>query len=156
MDEIIILVGGRPVTISEIVAIAANPATSVALSRQGAFVDKIAKGSARLEELWRKDQVIYGVTTGVGDSCVRRIPAELVPELSLQLSRFHGCGLGRHFDPEVTRAILLVRLVSLALGYSAVRPELLQALAALINHKILPLIPEEGSVGASGDLTPLS
>jgi len=156
MSELIIQVGERSNTIDEIVAVAVNPAVSVALSRQAAFVEKIAKGAARLEELWRKDQVIYGVTTGVGDSCIRRIPPALVPELSLQLSRFHGCGLGRHFDPPVTRAILMVRLVSLSTGYSAVHLQLLQALADLINHEILPLIPEEGSVGASGDLTPLS
>lgn len=156
MSNPIVQVGTRPNTIEEIVAIASGPGVSVVLSQEPAFTGKIAKGAARLEELWRRDQAIYGVTTGVGDSCVRRIPPELVPELSRQLARFHGCGLGRHFDPGTTRAILLVRLVSLSLGYSAVRPELLQTLAGLINHDVLPLIPEEGSVGASGDLTPLS
>ncbi len=156
MSELIIKVGDRANAIEEIVLISRESQAVVALSEQPAFVEKIARGAACLEELWRRDQMIYGVTTGVGDSCVRRIPANLVPEFSLQISRFHGCGLGRHFDRPTTRAILLVRLVSLSLGYSAVRMQLLQGLVHLLNHDILPLIPEEGSVGASGDLTPLS
>ena len=81
---------------------------------------------------------------------------ELLAELPAQLTRYHGCGLGRHLDAGETRAVLLARLVSLAQGYSAVRFELLEALGALLNHDILPRIPAEGSVGASGDLTPLS
>ena len=99
---------------------------------------------------------IYGVTTGYGNSVSVPIPRELVEELPLNLTRFHGCGLGRELSPAAGRAVLAVRLASLAQGYSGVRPELLELLAALINHDIVPVIPEEGSVGASGDLTPLS
>ncbi len=155
MNEQTIRVGGFPNTIEQVV-MAADAGSRVVLSDEPAFMEKICKGAARLEELWRSNQPVYGVTTGVGDSCVRRIPTELVEELSLHLSRFHGCGLGRHFDAPTTRSILLVRLISLSLGYSAVRPELLHTIVQLLNHDILPLIPEEGSVGASGDLTPLS
>ena len=86
MSNPIVQVGERPNTIEEIVAVAGEPRVSVALSRDPAFTEKIAKGAARLEELWRRDQAIYGVTTGLGDSCVRRIPPELVPELSRQLA----------------------------------------------------------------------
>lgn len=156
MSETIIRIGEDAKTIEEVVLVARDSHTRVTLSRRDAFVKKIAKGVARLDELWRQGKPIYGVTTGLGDSCIRDIPPKLVPELSLQLSRFHGCGLGRHFDSQTTRAILFVRLVSLGLGYSAVRLELLEVITKLINQDILPLIPEEGSVGASGDLTPLS
>lgn len=98
----------------------------------------------------------YGVTTGYGDSCKVKIPRELIEELPLHLTRFHGCGLGRYFNPGQTRAIMAVRLASLKRGFSGVRPVLLEKIIDLMNHSILPLIPEEGSVGASGDLTPLS
>jgi histidine ammonia-lyase len=83
------------------------------------------------------------------------IPPALLAELPRQLCRYHGCGLGRFLEPEETLAVLLARLASLAQGFSGVRFELLEALAALINRRVLPRIPAEGSVGASGDLTPL-
>jgi histidine ammonia-lyase len=100
--------------------------------------------------------VIYGVTTGVGDSCVRPVPAALADEFSRQLTRMHGCGLGRFFEPDAVAAILVTQINSLTKGYSAVRFEVLDRLRLMFNHRLLPLIPEEGSVGASGDLTPLS
>src|SRR5207253_9097630 len=73
-----------------------------------------------------------------------------------QLTRCHGGGLGRHLDDAQTLAVVAARLNSLAYGFSGVRPVLLERLADLINHRVLPRIPSEGSVGASGDLTPLS
>ena len=84
------------------------------------------------------------------------VPPELVAELPLHLTRYHGCGLSEHLPPEAVRAVLVARLVSLAQGASGVRRVLLERLVALLNHDLLPRIPAEGSVGASGDLTPLS
>jgi histidine ammonia-lyase len=98
----------------------------------------------------------YGVTTGVGASVHNIIPAEWQAALPANLYRFHGCGTGRVLGAAESRAVVAARLASLASGYSAVRPEVLQALCDLLNHDIAPLIFEEGSVGASGDLTPLS
>ncbi len=128
----------------------------VTLSNESSFVSKISRGVDILEEKWKRGDVIYGVTTGVGESCIRPIPQELVGEFSQQLSRCHRTGLGAYFDEETTHAILVARLVSLVQGYSAVRPVLLETLCHFINHQVLPRIPQEGSVGASGDLTPLS
>jgi histidine ammonia-lyase len=96
------------------------------------------------------------VNTGYGDSCTARVPPDLVAELPLHLLRYHGCGLGDCLDEDSTAAVLICRLNSLAQGYSGVRWELLERLEALIRHRVLPFIPQEGSVGASGDLTPLS
>ncbi len=98
----------------------------------------------------------YGVTTGFGDSCKVKVPPGLVKDLPLHLTRFHGCGLGRDFNLEQTRAILAVRIASLKRGYSGIRPALIEKIVELLNHNVLPRIPQEGSVGASGDLTPLS
>src|SRR5204863_69693 len=107
-------------------------------------------------ELWQREERLYGVTTGFGASVDRPVPAALVKDLSKQLARFHRCGLGPLFSEEQTRAILATRLISLARGYSGVREPVLQRLTDMINQRVLPLIPQEGSVGASGDLTPLS
>ncbi|HEY7885098.1 MAG TPA: aromatic amino acid ammonia-lyase [Cellvibrionaceae bacterium] len=146
--------GSDPVTIEDIVAIAKGA---------GARLTEDAKARARIEasarfvsDLWREEGVIYGVTTGYGDSCTVTIPPHLVEELPLHLTRFHGCGLGKQFDHAHGRAILASRLASLSRGYSGVRTELLERLVDYINRDIVPVIPEEGSVGASGDLTPLS
>ena len=109
-----------------------------------------------LDKLLKEDGVIYGVTTGYGDSCTQSIPISQIEELPINLSRFHGCGLGQHFSHKQTRAILATRLSSLCRGYSGVSLSLMQRIAEFINIDAMPLIPQEGSVGASGDLTPLS
>jgi len=128
----------------------------VELSSKNGFSGRINRGAEFLERLLVEDGVIYGVTTGFGDSCTVAVPLDLVDELPLHLVRFHGCGLGEHFSHEQTLAIMATRLSSLCQGYSGVRMALLEQLATFINRDITPLIPQEGSVGASGDLTPLS
>ena len=122
----------------------------------GSWQKEIQKGADFLKRYWESNGTVYGVTTGYGDSCTVSIPPALIEELPTHLTRFHGCGMGDYFDDTETRAILLSRLSSLKLGHSGVRLELIQGLVNLLNHNILPLIPKEGSVGASGDLTPLS
>ncbi len=109
-----------------------------------------------VRETWTNKREIYGVNTGVGDTSYQTIPAEQVEKFPERLVQFHGCGLGEHLTEDQTLAVLLVRLLSLINPPSGVRISLLNRLRDLINHRILPLIPEEGSVGASGDLTPLS
>ncbi|WP_432464549.1 HAL/PAL/TAL family ammonia-lyase [Agarivorans sp. QJM3NY_33] len=150
-----VIFGEQALSIEAICDIA-KQSTKLALSNSDEFKAKINKGSAFLDQLLKEDGVIYGVTTGYGDSCTVAIPANLVEQLPHQLTRFHGCGLGNYFSPQETRAIIATRLSSLSCGMSGVSPELLHQLVALLQHDILPLIPEEGSVGASGDLTPLS
>lgn len=120
------------------------------------FKQKIDQGANFIKDLLREDGVIYGVTTGYGDSVTTQIPLSAVHELPLHLTRFHGCGLGNIFSAAHTRAILATRLTSLSKGYSGVSWALLKQLELLLDKDILPRIPEEGSVGASGDLTPLS
>jgi histidine ammonia-lyase len=126
------------------------------LCEDPAFRARIARGAEFVDRLIAEDGVVYGVSTGYGDSCTVTIPPELISELPRHLYTYHGCGLGRFLDPEETRAVLATRLTSLAQGMSGVSIGLLDQLAALLRHDILPMIPAEGSVGASGDLTPLS
>lgn len=150
-----VIFGEDELTIDDINDVA-NRRKRCQLSASQGFVDKISKGSQFLDDLLAKDGVIYGVTTGYGDSCTRAVPVEQAYELPIHLSRFHGCGLGNALGPKQTRAVLAVRLASLCRGASGVSLDLMRLLATLLDKDILPIIPEEGSVGASGDLTPLS
>lgn len=145
----------NPLTIEDVVAIATRQC-EVALSQDESFRARIARGSEFLDRLLAEDGAIYGVTTGYGDSCTVSIPSELVQDLPRHLYTFHGCGLGEYLSPELGRAVLAARLASLCQGYSGVSLGLLEQLTTLLRNDIVPLIPAEGSVGASGDLTPLS
>jgi len=150
-----IIFGDSRLTIED-VAVVARHQQSVALSQAPEFRRRIAAGVEFLDCLLAEEGVIYGVTTGYGDSCTVSIPAALVEELPRHLYTFHGCGLGENLSAELGRAVLAARLVSLCQGYSGVREVLLQQLTRLLQENIIPVIPSEGSVGASGDLTPLS
>jgi histidine ammonia-lyase len=144
-----------PLKIEDIVDIAER-AACVVLSDAPEFCSAIARGADFLDRLLREDGTIYGVTTGYGDSCTVAVPLELVAELPRHLYTYHGCGLGEYLTPVQTRAVIVTRLASLCKGFSGVSLELLQQIVRLLQSDVLPLIPSEGSVGASGDLTPLS
>lgn len=150
-----VVFGDTPLSIEQVAAIAVH-GQHCQLSTADNFVKKIQEGTDFLDNMLSEDGVIYGVTTGYGDSCTRAVPVEQAYELPIHLSRFHGCGLGKYLDPIATRSVMAVRLASLTRGVSGVSTELLDLLVVMLNANILPLIPEEGSVGASGDLTPLS
>ncbi|MCX7564282.1 aromatic amino acid ammonia-lyase [Xanthomonadaceae bacterium XH05] len=154
-DAASVIFGGMPLTIEDVTALSRRERPAQ-LCVDPAFRARITRGAAFLDRLLDTEGVIYGVTTGYGDSCTVNIPPELVAELPHHLFAYHGCGLGRFLDKQETRAVLTARLTSLAQGMSGVSVELLEGLEAFIRHDILPLIPAEGSVGASGDLTPLS
>jgi histidine ammonia-lyase len=113
-------------------------------------------GAAFLQRQREISGEIYGVTTGFGDSCDVVVKPEQHARLAVNLTRFHGCGLGNQLSVEACRAVLAARVASLSRGCSGVRVSLIEFLVELINQDIIPVIPEEGSVGASGDLTPLS
>jgi histidine ammonia-lyase len=142
-------------TIEDIVEISEGSA-GADLSDAPEFRAAIARGADFLDRLLREEGTIYGVTTGYGDSCTVTIEPELVVELPRHLYTFHGCGLGEYFTPAETRAVIATRLASLCKGFSGVSVELLEQMVRLLQRDILPRIPSEGSVGASGDLTPLS
>jgi histidine ammonia-lyase len=150
-----VVFGESHLSIEALVAVAERRAPT-RLQDDAAFRERIARGAQFLDTLLDREGVIYGVTTGYGDSCVVAVPLQHVEALPQHLFTFHGCGLGKLLDAEATRAVLAARLRSLTHGMSGVRIELLERLQAFLAEDVLPLIPEEGSVGASGDLTPLS
>jgi len=146
--------GRLPLSIEEVVALARGD-RRVDLDTDPELRRRLERSRQIVDETQRCSPV-YGVTTGVGASADNLIPEALRHELPLHLLRFHGCGTGRTLDDQEAAAVLVVRLATLARGHSGVRIELLERLCELMNQRVLPQIPEEGSVGASGDLTPLS
>lgn len=151
----VLTVGEQPLSIEDVVSVARSEC-QVALPETSEWRELIQKGADFLDQLLEEEGVIYGVTTGYGDSCLVEVPLHQVNELPLHLSRFHGCGLGENLDVITARAVVATRLCSLARGYSGVSIALLERLVWLLNENVIPVIPSEGSVGASGDLTPLS
>jgi histidine ammonia-lyase len=150
-----VTIGASKVRIDDVLSIAAGSAR-VALDDCPAFRHKLNRSVELLDNLIKTGEVVYGVTTGFGACCESSVPTSLAVKMATNLVRFHGCGTGRFLDETETAAVIVVRLASLAQGRSGVRAALLERLCDLINHRILPRIPAEGSVGASGDLTPLS
>jgi histidine ammonia-lyase len=151
----VLRIGSGSVGIEQLVA-AARGEARVELERDAKFRERLEAGRHALESSVGAGRSVYGVTTGVGASVTTAVPAEERQDMALNILRFHGCGTGRRLDAEAAGAVVVARLISLARGYSAVRPVLLERLCELLERGILPSIPEEGSVGASGDLTPLS
>lgn len=155
MNRPAVTLGDQQLTVEDVVRVAEG-ARTVALNPDPSYRAFLARGHEAVHSRIENGGQIYGVNTGFGDSCVTDIPDEFLDELPTNLVRYHGCGVGGFLDPAESAAVVLVRAATLALGYSAVRPVLLESLVALLNHRILPRIPRLGSVGASGDLTPLS
>ena len=147
-------IGGKALSLEDINCISSG--TPVKLSEEEDFKDKINRSRFFLDARLKEGKTIYGVNTGFGDSCTIEIPSEDIEMLSVNITRYHRCGMGEYFSVQEARAIQAVRLASLVTGYSSVSWELLQFLCDLINLGIHPYIPKEGSVGASGDLTPLA
>jgi histidine ammonia-lyase len=109
-----------------------------------------------VDDAVRHGRIVYGVTTGFGRLKDTLIPADDARTLQLNLVRSHSAGVGPPAPREVVRAMLLLRAHSLAMGVSGVRPELIETLAAMLERRVTPVVPLQGSVGASGDLAPLA
>jgi histidine ammonia-lyase len=111
---------------------------------------------AVIEQLIASDQAVYGVNTGFGKMASVRISREQIGELQVNLVRSHACGVGTALSEHETRAMLLLRANAVAKGFSGVRPVVAETLCAMLNSGVHPVIPSQGSVGASGDLAPLA
>src|SRR5216117_102464 len=109
-----------------------------------------------IEQIVARDVVVYGVNTGFGKLSDVRIPQNDLCQLQLNLVRSHACGIGNPLSEAEVRAMILLRANVLALGFSGVRCEVIELLCEMLNRRIYPVVPEKGSVGASGDLAPLS
>jgi histidine ammonia-lyase len=133
---------------------AAAPEAEVVLSEKAR--ERLRESRAVVEGVVARGLEVYGVTTGFGGLKERRIPRERVQALQVNLIRSHAAGVGPEAPREVVRAMLLLRAASLAHGHSGVRPEVVDGLLALLRRDVTPVVPLQGSVGASGDLAPLA
>ena len=147
------VIGDAPLAIEDLVALARGELKPALASRAR---DRMQRGADIVTALHERGGEIYGVTTSVGGSVGTAIPPAQAAALSLNVLRMHGCGAGRMLDDVEAAAVVVARLSSLAQGQSGVRPEVADRLIELLVARVLPQMPSEGSVGASGDLTPLS
>lgn len=148
-----IIINGNNLTLEEFYRVA-KYRVKVELSPEA--VSCIKNSRSVLEEFIKSDEVYYGINTGFGALASKKIQSRDLKKLQKNLIKSHTAGVGENFPTEIVRGIILLRANVLAKGNSGVRLELVQLLLDLLNHNILPLIPSKGSVGASGDLVPLS
>ena len=151
-----IVLDGKSLTSSQVLQVAFGKPeqTDVVLSFEA---ERNVKRSAKaVEKLLERGEIAYGITTGFGAFKNKIISLEEVGRLQKNIVMSHAVGVGKHFDIPTTRAIMLIRANTLASGYSGIRLETLELLLSFLNIGIHPLIPEKGSLGASGDLAPLA
>lgn len=147
---------GQDLTIEDVCDVAYKN-EEVTLPEDKSFWETLEKSRNFLEDYIATGVPTYGVTTDFGDSCHNQISVDKAGELQRDICTYHGIGLGPKFDHETGRAVILARLNgNVKGGHSAIRPELAKMMVTLLNKDIIPVIPQLGSVGASGDLTPLS
>lgn len=148
-----IRIDGNSLTIDEVVRVARDD-NPVALDEKA--VPQIQKSRVFVEKILHERRTVYGITTGVGELVNQYIPPEDVEKLQENLIRSHATSVGPPLSEDCVRAVVLLRANALAKGFSGVRLELIEMLLTLLNRRIYPFIPCQGSVGASGDLSPLA
>ena len=148
-----VIVDGSPITPQDVVEVARRQAKAVPGENLAASM-----GAARqvVMDAVASDEVVYGITTGLGALVSTRIGQDEVEALQYNLIRSHASGVGDPLGDEMVRAILLLRSRTLAQGHSGARPVIVEKLLEMLDRDILPLIPSQGSVGASGDLAPFA
>ena len=146
-------VGATGLRIGDVVAVARRDAAARLGDDARAAMADSADVVGRLAG---SQEPVYGVSTGFGSLATTRIPRERRAELQRSLIRSHAAGMGPPVEREVVRAMMLLRARSLGMGFSGARPEVAETILALLNAGVTPLVPEHGSLGASGDLAPLA
>ena len=121
-----------------------------------ASMDRVRASAASVDRIVASGETVYGVNTGFGLLANQAIPADRLAELQTNLILSHSAGLGEPLPRHVTRLMIVLKLLGLGRGFSGVRPLVIDALQALLDKDAMPLIPSQGSVGASGDLAPLA
>lgn len=149
----VIRVTGAPLTFDDVVAVARDGA-HVHLDEEAHV--RMAGSRRYVEQAAASDEPTYGITTGFGGLASMLIPADERAEMQHAILRSHAAGMGPPVEVEVVRALLLLRIATLARGYSGIRPLVVERMVAMLNAGITPYVPAHGSLGASGDLAPLS
>jgi histidine ammonia-lyase len=148
-----VVLTGSDLTVGDVAAVARDGATA---SYDPGAIERMERSRAVIEKLVNEGAVVYGVTTGVGALADRRIPLRDAERMQENLLLSHAAGVGEPLPRDVVRAMLLLRANTFGLGYSGVRPVVAERLLELLRLGIHPIVPAQGSVGASGDLAPLA
>ena len=151
-----IKINGSGLTIEQVYLIADNKHHDFKVELAGEARERINASRAYVDSIVEKENAVYGINTGFGALSNKFIQKSELSELQYNLIRSHCTGVGNPFSKLVTRAIMILRANCLALGHSGVSPECIDLLIDFLNNDITPVVPEKGSVGASGDLAPLS
>lgn len=149
-----LILDGETLTIEDVIAVAHQPEISVSISENA--WKRVRRAAQAVQDFVARGQIVYGITTGFGAFKDRIISKEQVEQLQRNILVSHAVGVGDLLDQPTTRAMMLIRANTLAKGHSGIREETLRTLVEMLNHGIHPLIPEQGSLGASGDLAPLA
>lgn len=148
-----LFIDGSKLTLNDIIEVARGFRT-VKIAEKAK--EKINKSREIVDKFVEREEVVYGITTGFGELSEICIPKDEVEQLQENLICSHACGVGEAFDQEVVRTIMLLRANALAAGISGIRLSTLETLLEMLNKKVHPVIPEKGSLGASGDLASLA
>lgn len=148
-----VIINGNDLRIEDIVNVARNN-FQVEISEEA--IKRVEKSRGIVDKIVEEDRVVYGITTGFGKFSDVSISGEDCKTLQRNLIISHACGFGDSLDTDIVRAIILLRANALSKGYSGIRLSTIQTLVAMLNKGVHPIIPEKGSLGASGDLAPLS
>lgn len=151
-----IVLDGKSLTIEQVIEVAYGQPGSPLVTLSAAARAAIQRSADAVQKLLAENRVAYGITTGFGAFKDRIIPPDQVELLQRNILYSHAVGVGSPFDRPTTRAIMLIRANTLARGYSGIRLETLTLLLDMLNAGVHPVIPEKGSLGASGDLAPLA
>jgi histidine ammonia-lyase len=144
---------GQVLTLNDIATVARDGQT---VQVSAAARERVVASRKVIDEIIARNEVVYGVTTGFGKLADVRVPREELRDLQLNLVRSHACGVGSPLSELEVRAMLLLRANVLTLGFSGIRCEVIDMLCEMLNRRVHPVVPEKGSVGASGDLAPLA
>ena len=145
---------GQNLTIEEVKDFLGNTDSQVAITNDA--YQRVEASRKVVENIIDEEKTIYGITTGFGLFCDVLISKEKVRDLQVNLIRSHACGVGTPFDESVALLMMVFRLNTMLKGHSGVTRQLVDQLKTYINKRIIPVVPEQGSLGASGDLAPLS
>lgn len=148
--------GRAPLRVADVVRVARDGQRSGPIGVAPEALEAVAASERLVAELVDQGRVVYGVSTGFGHLAAEQVSREHLSELQVNLLRSTAAGVGRPHAIEEVRAMMLLRAASLAHGFSGIRRETLELLLAMLNHDVVPVVPEKGSVGASGDLAPLA
>ncbi|MFN8457399.1 MAG: histidine ammonia-lyase [Anaerolineae bacterium] len=151
-----LILDGQSLTIEQVIAVAYGQPGQPRVELSAQAQARVTRAAQAVERLLARGEVAYGITTGFGAFKDKIIPPEQVTELQRNIVISHAVGVGQPFDIPTTRAIMLIRANTLARGHSGIRLSTLQLLLDMLNAGVHPVIPEKGSLGASGDLAPLA